>query len=211
MSRHIKKNTSNNYNDIMLSELVYELTRVDLDKYKHRSRKNIIECSERRFGFFRSQMKAEEFIRKHNKNKNCFFILRTYVIEPTHEGQTNDYVWEATYDDSGNLICKNATHHFKVNYHDLDSMNEIIFKGQDHILHKKNDTCWFYDEYNNVLRKCVITETPFDKDKCRHYEGLDWFDDSYLVHRIPHNDVHDHDHPLSCYVFSDMYIISRMK
>ena len=56
----------------MFNKLVYRLTKILVHDYVDETHKNVIECSKVPFGYFDYKFIAEEFIRKHNHNTNCF-------------------------------------------------------------------------------------------------------------------------------------------
>lgn len=185
----------------MLNKLIYRLTKIIANEYADDSDKNIIECSRTPFGFFDSRIHAQRFIVKHNHDNNCFFILKTYILNPVHGGQSEDNLTEISYDAKGNVICECQTHHFIVNYNELNSEKPTIFRGRnDHVFEKKEEV-WMYDRYDNVLIKCIVGERPYRKNELSSDVHLDWYDDSYLLYPI--NNKNNHIHALSCYVFSD--------
>ena len=59
----------------MFNKLVYRLTKILVHDYVDNTHKNVIKCSKVPFGYFDNKFIAEEFIRKHNHDTNCFFIL----------------------------------------------------------------------------------------------------------------------------------------
>ena len=187
----------------MIGKLIYELTKVLVYDYVD---ENTIECHSIKSGFFESQIDAEGYIRKHNHDKNCFFIARTYVFNPTHSGQTEDFVTQRTYDSNGEVICVCSTHHFVINYHEMFGGEATLFKGRDDIKLRKNSVAWFYDEYDEVLCKCKIGEVPLSTKKAAKFDCLEWYDDSFLVYPLPLTDKDNHQHIISCFMFSCTFV-----
>lgn len=190
----------------MYSKLIYKLTKILVYDYVEGSDKNQINCYSIGYGFFDNPLNVIYFIHKHNKDKNCFFICRSYVFNPIHSAQCEDYVFETTYDYKGDVMCDCPTNHFVVNYHELVDNEAIKFKGRTHPIAKKDDIAWYYDCCEEILQKCKIGEPPFNKTKAKKYEQLDWYDDSYLVYPLPIQEYDNHQHIISCYMFSDKMI-----
>ena len=190
----------------MLNKLIYRLTKILVHDYVDNTHKNVIKCSKVPFGYFDNKFSAEEFIRKHNHDTNCFFILKSYVLNPIHSGQSEDNLNEATYDNTGNLICECKTHHFIVNYKELHGEEMTIFRGRNTDMYCKNSTVWMYDIYDNVLVKCIVGERPYNIDEAANNNSLEWYDDSYLLYSM--NDKTNHMHSLSCYVLSNEYVMN---
>ena len=188
----------------MFNKLIYRLTKILVHDYVDNTRKNVIECSKVPFGYFDSKMSVEKFMKKHNHDTNCFFILKSYILNPVHSGQAEDNLNEASYDNAGNLICECKTHHFIVQYNELHGDEMTIFRGRSTDMYPKNSTVWMYDAYDDVLIKCIVGEHPYRKNELSSDVHLDWYDDSYLLYPI--NNKNNHTHALSCYVFSDDYI-----
>ena len=184
--------------NVMISNVIYELKKVFVYDYVD---DNTIECHCIKSGYFSSHLEAEAFIRKHNHDKNCFFFARTYVFNPTHAGQTEDFITERTYDCNGNVICICPTHHLVVNYNELFSDEAARFKGRDDVKFRKNGIAWFYNEYEDKLCKCRIGEVPFTTNKAAKFDCLDWYDDSFLVYSLPETDIDNHQHIITCYMF----------
>ena len=193
----------------MFNKLVYRLTKILVHDYADETHKNVIECSKVPFGYFDYKFIAEEFIRKHNHDTNCFFILKSYVLNPIHGGQSEDNLTEATYDNIGNLICECKTHHFIVNYKELHGEEMTIFRGRSTDMYCKNSTVWMYDIYDNVLVKCIVEKRPYNIDEAINNNSLKWYDDSYLLY--PVNDKTNHMHSLSCYVLSNEYVMNILR
>ena len=191
----------------MLNKLIYELTKVYVYDYAEKSRKFKIDCSSRPSGFFDSVISVEEFIRKHNHDNNCFFICRSYVFNPKHSGQTEDFLTQRTYDNTGNILCDCPTYHFVVNYNEMFGDKYGKFVGRDKCILNKGDRGWYYDEISEQLCKCEIGEIPFDTKKASEYDCLDWYDDSYLVYPMPKpQNLDNHQHIISCFIFTDEFI-----
>lgn len=188
----------------MLNKLIYRLTKILVHDYVDNTHKNVIECSKVPFGYFDSIMSVEKFMKKHNHDTNCFFILKSYILNPIHGGQAEDNLNEATYDNAGNLICECKTHHFIVNYKELHAEETTIFRGRNTDMFPKNSIVWMYDVYDNVLVKCTVGERPYNIDEAAKNNSLEWYDDSYLLY--PTNDEKNHTHSLSCYVLSNEYV-----
>lgn len=183
----------------MLNKLIYELTKVRVYDYVD---ENEIRCRSIRFGYFDTVIAAEDFIRKHNHDENCFFIMRTFVFNPSHYGQTSDYLTERTYDAHAEMLCDCKTHHFVVNFNELYGRQATVFTGRDDCVLHKRDVAWFYDGHDDVLRRCEICETPFDTEQAKNYDCLEYRDDSYIVYPLPIPDEDNHQHIISCYVFT---------
>ena len=190
----------------MLNKLIYRLTKILVHDYVDGTCKNVIECSKVPFGYFDSKMSVEKFMRKHNHDTNCFFILKSYILNPVHSGQAEDNLNEASYDNEGNLICECKTHHFIVQYNELHGEKPTIFRGRSTDMYPKNSTVWMYDVYDNVLIKCTVGERPYNIDEAAKNNSLEWYDDSYLLY--PVNDETNHTHSLSCYVLSNEYVMT---
>lgn len=170
-----------------------------------------INCNEQDSGYFDGQICAIQYIKRHNKDKNCFFILRNYVFNPTHIGQTTDYINESTYDSDGELLCNCPTFHFVVNYKELRASEQTYFKGRNNPILMRNDIGWFYDTYQEKLCKCIVDIPPINIKDAKKYKSLDYFDDSYLVYPLPKTDNDNHQHIISCYMFTDEYVQNIMK
>lgn len=182
------------------------MNRITLQKYADDSLNEIL-CVEESFGYFASSIEAVAFIKKHNHLPNTFFTVKSYVFNPTHGGQCIDYLFEMCYDSMGELICKNPTYHFTVNFKELHGDEFTYFKGRDDDRLHKGDFAWFYDSYEKKLCKCKIGEVPFTSGqykKYKKYQKLDWREDSYLVY--PLDDQNNHQHILSCYIFTEDFI-----
>lgn len=192
----------------MLNKLIYRLTKILVHDYADDSHKNVIECSRMPFGYFDNKLSVEKFMRKHNHDTNCFFILQSYVLNPTHGGQGEDYINEASYDSAGNMICECKTHHFIVNYKELNAEEMTIFRGRSTDMYRKNSIVWMYDAYDNALIKCIVGERPYNIDEAAKNNSLEWYDDSYLLY--PMNDERNHTHALSCYVLSNEYVMNML-
>lgn len=192
----------------MFNKLIYRLTKILVHDYVDDSHKNIIECSKVPFGYFDSKMSVEKFIRKHNHDTNCFFILKSYILNPIHSGQAEDNLNEVSYDNAGNLICECKTHHFIVNYNELHADEMTIFGGRNTDMYQKNSIVWMYDAYDNVLIKCTVGEHPYNVDEAAKNNSLAWYDDSYLLYPI--NDKKNYTHSLSCYVLSNEYVMKMI-
>ena len=186
----------------MINKMIYELTQIEVYDYVEGSYKTQIQCHSMLAGYFMSQLNAEDFIKKHNDENNCFFILRTYVLNPKHLGQTREFIFEITYDHNGEILCKCDTHHFVVNYHELDTNESTKFKGRSKPILKAGDIGWYYDDYNNILQKCIVSKPPINKRDAKKYEWLDWYDDSYLIYPLIINYGDNHQHIISCYMFT---------
>lgn len=194
----------------MFSKLIYELIKVYVYDYIDDSEHTRIDCHSCSSGFFDSILSVESFIKKHNPDKNCFFIARSHVFNPTHRGQTEDYLTERTYDCHGNTICDCSTHHFVVNFKEMFSEKPTRFTGRDNLVCEKNEIAWFYDEHDDILQKCEISEVPFNKKRAKKFECLDYYDDSYLVYPLPKPETDNHQHITSCFIFNDEQIKNMM-
>lgn len=185
---------------------IYQLTKVII--YSEDKTENKIYCSSVPFGYFENTILAEEFIRKHNKAKNCFFILKSYIFNPLHNSQCIDFITERTYNYKGDLLCDCPTHHFIINKKNLFGQTDVIFKGRNNNKFKKEDIAWFYNSYEKTLEKCQIKEIPWTPDQVKKHKeiSLEWYDDSYLVY--PVEDNKNHQHIISCYMFTDDFIES---
>ena len=184
------------------------MTKIIVDDFYNNSH-NKIYCWEEPSGYFESEIEAISFIKKHNKENNSFFLLRAWIFNPSHRGQCNDYLYEECYNADGDLICKNPTYHFIVNFNELNGDKYIYFTGRDDVRLNKNDLAWFYDIRAHKLCKCKIGEIPWNTKKCKEFDqNLDWYDDSYLIYPlpIPEDNSDNHQHILSCYMFTDEYI-----
>lgn len=168
---------------------------------------NTIDCLSTLFGYFPYEFETINFIKKHNKDKNAFFIVKTYVFNPTHKGQANDNITESLYDYEGNLICKNKTHHFIIHHNDFKGDEDIKFTGRDDNRIKKDSDAWYYDEYEDKLFKCLVSEIPYSTEKCKQFGNLDYFDDSYLVYPYPlQKDKDNHQHILSSFMLTTDFV-----
>jgi len=180
---------------------VYKLIKVildedDLELYRNNNA-NKIQCVEQHYGLFSSRLDAQNFITKNNIDKNCFFILYSWILNPTGENQINSWVTVYTYDYSGMLICGNITHRFVVNEHDFNKENKIRFNGRsdDTIIAHKNDKVLCYDEYSQQLFVAKVINIPIKNEQC----DMEWYDDSYIVK--PLYSRTNHIHILSCFTF----------
>lgn len=187
-----------------MSNLIYELEKIYVSNHSEITENKIDTYSEPS-GYFDSVFLAETYMKKHNKDDtHHFFIMRSWVINPTYYDQVYDYITERTYDYEGNLICDCNTHHIATNLKILNEIDNIKFKGRDDCPYKKDDIVWCYK--TGYLIRCKIGELPFDTEKSKNYDCLDYTDDSYLVY--PLNEMCSHDHILSCYVFSTKFVNS---
>lgn len=187
----------------MFNKLIYELIKVYVYDYTDSS-ETCIECNERSSGFFDNLLNAEDYIRKHNHDTNCFFIMRSYILNPTHNGQTEDFLTQRTYDAFSNILCNCPTHHFIVNYNEINAEDDTKFNGRNDCLLNKDDVGWFYDEYEHALIKAIISEPPISVKNAKKFKCLEWYDDSYIVY--PVNDISNHQHIISCLLFTDEYV-----
>ena len=196
--------------DFVVSDAIYELIRVELVEQIN---DNTIDCSQLPSGFFDSDILLRDFIRKHEHKKNVFFIVKVWILNPTHYGQTHENVYEYTVDSDGELICKNPTHHFVVNKNELNSQEATQFIGRDEYRLRKNSNAWFYDERTKILNKCQISDLPYTQNQAKKYEHLDWYDDSYIVFPLPlpKDKLDNHQHILSCMLFTQSFIKSLLK
>lgn len=184
----------------MNSTIIYELRKVTVYDFADENR---IDCNEYHFGFFEGIMTAESFIRKHNHEHNCFFIMRSWVFNPMHNGQATEYLWERTYDINGKTICDCPTHHFILNFKQLFGERATMFSGRTRPKIKRKDIAWYYDRHNKVLQRCIVDEVPCNKTQAKK-KSLEWYDDSYIVYPLPlSNDLDDHKHVLSCYMITN--------
>ena len=141
----------------MLSKIIYELTKVliyELDENDN----NVISCHSMNSGYFESTVNIVEFIKKHNHDLRCFCIARSYVFNPVHAGQANDYINERTYDNEGNLLCDCPTHRFIVNYNEMNAANATNFIGRkNYICNKDVDV----DEVVDALKDINLKRKSF--------------------------------------------------
>lgn len=192
----------------MISKLIYKLSVISI---RNELDDNTIEVAEYHCGFFGSFLLVQDFINKHKFTPYSFLMVETFVLNPTHQGQAKENVNEYLLDIEGNIICKNETTHFIVNYNDIDSRDEAIFKGRDDKRIRKNDIAWFYDSENNKLCKCQVGEVPFTTKKAEKFGYLDYLDDSYLVYPLPLQKKDNHQHILSSYMLTNKFIKDLLK
>ena len=192
----------------MISEAIYQLTKVIISP--EHVFENKIYCTSWESGYFENTILAEEFIRRHNDTKNCFFILKSYIFNPVHNSQCGDFITERVYDHKGDILCDCPTHHFIINKKNLLGQTDVVFKGRDDNRFKKGDIAWFYNSYEEALEKCVIGEIPWTTEKVKEHKDtlLEWYDDSYLIY--PVTDNKNHQHIISCYMFTDDFIKSHV-
>lgn len=184
----------------MLSKLIYQLDRIEIGEHENEN-KIICHCSPS--GFFDSKTGIVDFIKKHTKQANYFYVVKAWVFNPTHVGQTEDNLFEYTLNSEGEVICENPTHHFVVTLNELNGNEKTIFTGRNDDRLNKGDIAWFYDEYDCSLNRCKVGELPFDKDRAQQCDILEWRDDSYLVYPYPIPPEDNHQHIISCYMFTE--------
>ena len=189
----------------MLNRLIYKLNKIIIYDYDD-TNPNIIQCRSLMSGYFDSTVDISQYIKRHNNDTKCFFIARSYVFNPIHSGQTNDCVTERTYDCYGNNLCICPTHHFIVNYNEINGAKVTRFMGRNNCVCNNDDIGWYYDKNDETLRKCKIINTPYDTKTAKKYKTLEWYDDSYLVYPLPLKKKNDHQHIISCYMFNEKFI-----
>lgn len=184
----------------MLSKLIYQLNKVELVEHED---ENTIGCHCSPSGFFDSRTGITDFVKKHTKQSNCFYVVKAWIFNPTHAAQTHDNLFEYTMDSEGQIICENPTFHFVVNFNELNGNEKTIFQGRNDDRLNKGDSAWFYDELECTLNRCEVCEIPFDRERAQQCEFLDWRDDSYLVYPCPVPEEDNHQHIPSCYMFTE--------
>lgn len=172
-------------------------------------KKNELNAEKTRFGVFDSMFAVQRFIVQHNHDNNCFFIAYTYVLNPIHSNQAFDNVTVLTFDTAGKIMCNCNTHKINIHYNELHSIEHMQFKGR-HTDILKNDYVWYYDDYDKTMHLATVMECPYNETEVKqHIEKygenlLEWYDDSFML--MPVGIVDNHQHVLSCFVFTVDFI-----
>ena len=172
-----------------------------------------IVCEETKYGNFTTQLSLKDFIQKNNKDTNCFFINKVYVLNPTDVFQCSSYLYIEVYDHNGELYVANDTFIFNPHPNNLESYQRMEFSGRDYNRNfQKDKECWFYNEYDKYLQQCVIIERPITHSEYKKLShkmktSIEWYDDSYMIKPFDVNgNMCSHSHILSCFMFSNNYI-----
>ena len=188
--------------NISFGRLVYKLTRVNIGEVRLENNLYTVDTYETHSGYFLSEVAVNEFITEQNLEGIGFYIVEVYVYNPTNLYQCQSSLYEYTLDVKGHIICMNDTLSFSPNMNDVLAEEITKFHGRDDIKIKKGDRAWFYNGKDQIV-PCEIGEIPFTKKEAKKYGSLDFYDDSFLVYPLPKPEYDNHDHILSCYVFSE--------
>lgn len=175
-----------------MDNLVYEMKKVSLVKEK--SSETFIKCETSPYGYFSSVFKATKFIRMHNKDRNCFFIMKSYVLDAMHVGQTVSETKTFIYSHKGELVSKSACDKFCISYHMLNSRNDCVFNGHDKSDLPGNigDRVWVYNDKNEILYLSVLKKVPYKTNKELHSEddkcSVKLLFDGNKEFKIPHEE-----------------------
>lgn len=169
-------------------------------------------CDKQYFGAYTSLFAAQQFIVNHNHDTNCFFIIYTTILNPAHSSQCVYGLTIATFDWHGELICDCDTYKENVHKKQLEGLQSTQFKGRDNVTIKRDDIIYYFDDFSHEINRGMVVETPLTTDEVKQRiekigeNDLEWFDDSYLI--IPEGDIdtENHQHILSCFVFTKDFI-----
>jgi len=193
----------------MIGSYVHKLTKVTIIN----AQQYHIVCEEEHYGDFTNTLAVKEFIKKHNNDDNCFFICKVYVLNPTELYQCPTCLYIEVYNHDGELYESNNTFMFNPHPNNIESNERMKFIGRNgKTLLKKNGLCWFYNEYDKRIEKCIIVERPitlseYSKASKQIKESIEWYDDSYMVKPFDDNgNMTTHTHILTCFMFSNEYI-----
>lgn len=157
------------------------------------------------YGYFSSLFEAARFIRKHNKEKNCFFVIDEWVLDPNHKGQGETELDTYIYDSTGELLGKCCARKFNLVFHEFKGEDKTYFKGRlpETFVGHKGEYIWCYYPSLDKLKKQKILETPLTPEDIAklNYKELEYWEDSYMVET-----GESHDHVISYYCFSDKFI-----
>lgn len=191
----------------MEREYIYRCYEIEL---LSRESEEVIECKKNNFGFFSSRLDLKDFVAKHGKKSDCFYIDEEWVLNPTHTGQCGEdhhfQIWIYNKADKElEVYCSLEATKFINHYNRLDNLEETTFHGRkpETTKLKKKEDCWYYCRNTEQLEKGIILEPPIEYDP---RIGLDFFDDSYMIFPYNAKQETDHDHILSPLVFPyDMF------